>query len=42
MSINSLHVYMILYIGSGKTTQIPQYILEGIPEMKKIGVTQPR
>lgn len=28
--------------GSGKTTQIPQYILEEMPEMKKIGVTQPR
>jgi HrpA-like RNA helicase len=28
--------------GSGKTTQIPQYILEGMPELKRIGVTQPR
>jgi HrpA-like RNA helicase len=28
--------------GSGKTTQIPQYILEEMPEIKKIGVTQPR
>lgn len=29
-------------LGSGKTTQIPQYILEEMPEIKKIGVTQPR
>ncbi|CAG8679664.1 6568_t:CDS:2 [Cetraspora pellucida] len=28
--------------GSGKTTQIPQYILESFPEFKLIGVTQPR
>jgi HrpA-like RNA helicase len=29
-------------VGSGKTTQIPQYILEEMPEIEKIGVTQPR
>ncbi|CAG8829921.1 6277_t:CDS:2, partial [Racocetra persica] len=28
--------------GSGKTTQIPQYILESFPEFRLIGVTQPR
>ncbi|CAG8453890.1 10930_t:CDS:2 [Diversispora eburnea] len=28
--------------GSGKTTQIPQYILESFDEVKFIGVTQPR
>ncbi|CAG8483771.1 2738_t:CDS:2 [Paraglomus brasilianum] len=28
--------------GSGKTTQIPQYILENFPECRLIGVTQPR
>nr|CAG8520039.1 15449_t:CDS:2 [Entrophospora candida] len=28
--------------GSGKTTQIPQYILESYPDCKLIGVTQPR
>ncbi|CAG8487712.1 11168_t:CDS:2, partial [Scutellospora calospora] len=28
--------------GSGKTTQIPQYILESFPEYRLIGVTQPR
>ncbi|KAG0170801.1 DEAH-box ATP-dependent RNA helicase prp22 [Apophysomyces sp. BC1034] len=44
--IDAIREYNILVIigetGSGKTTQIPQYILEGIPELKKIGVTQPR
>jgi HrpA-like RNA helicase len=33
---------LIFFLGSGKTTQIPQYILEEIPELKRIGVTQPR
>ncbi|CAG8715387.1 4808_t:CDS:2 [Dentiscutata erythropus] len=28
--------------GSGKTTQIPQYMLESFPEFRLIGVTQPR
>ncbi|KAI7856385.1 P-loop containing nucleoside triphosphate hydrolase protein [Circinella umbellata] len=44
--IEAIKEYSVLVVigetGSGKTTQIPQYILEGIPEMKKIGVTQPR
>ncbi|KAI9361072.1 P-loop containing nucleoside triphosphate hydrolase protein [Pilaira anomala] len=44
--IEAIREYNILVIigetGSGKTTQIPQYILEEMPEMKKIGVTQPR
>ncbi|KAF7727863.1 ATP-dependent RNA helicase dhx8 [Apophysomyces ossiformis] len=44
--IDAIREYNLLVIigetGSGKTTQIPQYILEGIPELKKIGVTQPR
>lgn len=38
-------VYRFMFVrtlGSGKTTQIPQYILEEMPECKKIGVTQPR
>jgi HrpA-like RNA helicase len=35
-------VFIFHFKGSGKTTQIPQYILEEMPEMKKIGVTQPR
>ncbi len=29
-------------LGSGKTTQIPQYILESFKDCKLIGVTQPR
>ncbi|KAI8645378.1 P-loop containing nucleoside triphosphate hydrolase protein [Parasitella parasitica] len=44
--IDAIREYSILVIigetGSGKTTQIPQYILEELPEFKKIGVTQPR
>ncbi|KAI8920769.1 P-loop containing nucleoside triphosphate hydrolase protein [Powellomyces hirtus] len=28
--------------GSGKTTQLPQYVLESLPEIRKICVTQPR
>ncbi|RUP51294.1 P-loop containing nucleoside triphosphate hydrolase protein, partial [Jimgerdemannia flammicorona] len=28
--------------GSGKTTQIPQYVLDDIPGLGRIGVTQPR
>lgn len=44
--IDAIREYSILVIigetGSGKTTQIPQYILEELPELKKIGVTQPR
>ncbi|TPX63977.1 hypothetical protein SpCBS45565_g06228 [Spizellomyces sp. 'palustris'] len=28
--------------GSGKTTQLPQYVLEAIPEIRNICVTQPR
>ncbi|KAI8984773.1 P-loop containing nucleoside triphosphate hydrolase protein [Mycotypha africana] len=44
--IDAIREYDILVIigetGSGKTTQIPQYILEEIPEIKKVGVTQPR
>ncbi|ORX98339.1 P-loop containing nucleoside triphosphate hydrolase protein, partial [Basidiobolus meristosporus CBS 931.73] len=28
--------------GSGKTTQIPQYVLEGIPNIKRTAITQPR
>ncbi|KAI8096032.1 P-loop containing nucleoside triphosphate hydrolase protein [Thamnidium elegans] len=44
--IEAIREYSILVIigetGSGKTTQIPQYILEEMPEMKRIGVTQPR
>lgn len=44
--IEAIREYSILVIigetGSGKTTQIPQYILEELPELKKVGVTQPR
>ncbi|KAI9268196.1 P-loop containing nucleoside triphosphate hydrolase protein [Phascolomyces articulosus] len=44
--IDAIREYNVLVVigetGSGKTTQIPQYILEGLPELKKIGVTQPR
>ncbi|KAI8377905.1 P-loop containing nucleoside triphosphate hydrolase protein [Radiomyces spectabilis] len=44
--IDAIREYNILVVigetGSGKTTQIPQYILEGLPDVKKIGVTQPR
>ncbi|KAI8877855.1 P-loop containing nucleoside triphosphate hydrolase protein [Backusella circina FSU 941] len=44
--IEAIREYSILVIigetGSGKTTQIPQYIMEEMPEMEKIGVTQPR
>ncbi|KAI9489766.1 P-loop containing nucleoside triphosphate hydrolase protein [Zychaea mexicana] len=44
--VEAIREYSVLVVigetGSGKTTQIPQYILEGMPEMKKIGVTQPR
>lgn len=44
--VDAIREYNILVIigetGSGKTTQIPQYILEEMPEVKKIGVTQPR
>lgn len=44
--IDAIREYSILVIigetGSGKTTQIPQYILEELPELKKVGVTQPR
>ncbi|KAI8990328.1 P-loop containing nucleoside triphosphate hydrolase protein [Pilobolus umbonatus] len=44
--IDAIREYNILVVigetGSGKTTQIPQYIMEEMPEMKKIGVTQPR
>lgn len=36
----SIFCYSLL--GSGKTTQIPQYILESMPDIKRIGVTQPR
>lgn len=43
--IDAIREYSILVIigetGSGKTTQIPQYILEGL-DVKRIGVTQPR
>lgn len=44
--IDAIREYSILVIigetGSGKTTQIPQYILEEMPEISKVGVTQPR
>ncbi|KAI7902270.1 P-loop containing nucleoside triphosphate hydrolase protein [Cokeromyces recurvatus] len=44
--IDAIREYNILVVigetGSGKTTQIPQYILEEMSEIKKIGVTQPR
>ncbi|KAL0077494.1 P-loop containing nucleoside triphosphate hydrolase protein [Phycomyces blakesleeanus] len=44
--IEAIREYSILVVigetGSGKTTQIPQYILESLPDVKKIGVTQPR
>ncbi|KAI9470820.1 MAG: P-loop containing nucleoside triphosphate hydrolase protein [Benjaminiella poitrasii] len=44
--IDAIREYEILVVigetGSGKTTQIPQYILEEMPEIRKIGVTQPR
>ncbi|KAL0135764.1 P-loop containing nucleoside triphosphate hydrolase protein [Mucor lusitanicus] len=44
--IDAIREYSILVIigetGSGKTTQIPQYILEELPELHKVGVTQPR
>ncbi|KAI7865442.1 P-loop containing nucleoside triphosphate hydrolase protein [Spinellus fusiger] len=44
--IEAIREYSILVVigetGSGKTTQIPQYILEALPDVKKIGVTQPR
>ncbi|GAN09004.1 conserved hypothetical protein [Mucor ambiguus] len=44
--IDAIREYSILVIigetGSGKTTQIPQYILEELPELRKVGVTQPR
>ncbi|KAK9762519.1 hypothetical protein K7432_011669 [Basidiobolus ranarum] len=42
--IDAVKEYSVLVIageaGSGKTTQIPQYILEEMPELDKIGVTQ--
>ncbi|CEP09724.1 hypothetical protein [Parasitella parasitica] len=44
--VDAIREYNILVIigetGSGKTTQIPQYIMEELPELKKVGVTQPR
>ncbi|KAI9319393.1 P-loop containing nucleoside triphosphate hydrolase protein [Dichotomocladium elegans] len=44
--VEAIKEYNVLVIigetGSGKTTQIPQYILESMPDVKRIGVTQPR
>ncbi|KAL1917996.1 uncharacterized protein VTP21DRAFT_3262 [Calcarisporiella thermophila] len=44
--IEAIKEYNLLVIigetGSGKTTQIPQYILDSIPNVKSIAVTQPR
>ena len=44
--IEALQQYQCLVIvgdtGSGKTTQLPQYVLESIPSIRSIAVTQPR
>ncbi|KAI8825670.1 P-loop containing nucleoside triphosphate hydrolase protein [Fimicolochytrium jonesii] len=32
----------LIVVGSGKTTQLPQYVVEGLPAIRNVCITQPR